>query len=369
MKKIIVILSFTLINEAISQTNVLTTAAPYLRIAADARASGMGDAGITAVPDGAAVFWNSAKSLFAEKKLGVQLTYTSWFREVGAKDIYLLAASGYSKLNESSSVTFGIRYYSQGTINSTSVNGEPLGRFRPREFDFNFGYNRKFNNKMGAGVMLRLINSVLGGAISSAGGVDRSSVTLAGDFSLYYNGEKADGSGLNWGVSISNLGGKLGFRGSISSGRDFIPANLGFGLRYGWALDDKSVIRTAFETNKLLVPAWPNPTGNIGIDSANLVTYKNQTVVNSWFKSFSDGSGLLSSFSLSFGAEYIYDKKFGARVGYFTEDQVRGNRKFFTAGLSAFFKGGGVNLSYLVPTSNSNRNVLNNTIRIGIVFE
>ncbi|WP_204307114.1 hypothetical protein, partial [Klebsiella aerogenes] len=70
---------------------------------------GMGDAGITATPDAASIFWNGAKSLFAEKKMAAQLTYTSWFREVGAKDIYLLSASGYKQIDEVSSITGGIR--------------------------------------------------------------------------------------------------------------------------------------------------------------------------------------------------------------------------------------------------------------------
>ncbi len=94
-----------------------------------------------------------------------------------------------------------------------------------------------------------------------------------------------------------------------------------------------------------------------------------ETVVASWFNSFSDGSGLFKSLAYSIGGEYMYDHKFGARMGYYTEDQIRGNRKYFTAGISAYFKGGGVHLSYLVPAANSNRNVLNNTLRLGVVFE
>lgn len=152
MKKILVYIAGVLTPMALfSQNSVLTTAVPHLRIAADARASGMGDAGITATPDAASIFWNGAKSLFAEKKMAGQLTYTSWFREVGAKDIYLLSASGYKQIDEVSSITGGIRYYSQGTINVTSVSGDPLGSFKPRDWDISIGYNRKLNDKMGVG--------------------------------------------------------------------------------------------------------------------------------------------------------------------------------------------------------------------------
>jgi hypothetical protein len=370
MKRIIIYLLGVVSPIALlSQNSVLTTAVPHLRIAADARAAGMGDAGITATTDAASIFWNGAKSLFAEKKMAGQLTYTSWFREVGAKDIYLLSASGYKQINEVSSITGGIRYYSQGTINVTSVSGEPLGSFRPRDWDISAGYNRKLNDKMGVGVTLKFINSALGGASTATGGVSTTSSSLAGDISFYYRGEKKDGAGWNWGVSLSNLGGKMGYAGSASTDKDFLPANLGIGASYGWVFDEKNKIRASMEINKLLVPAWPNQTGNTTTDSANAAEYRKRTVVSSWFNSFSDGSGLFKSLAYSLGVEYMYDHKFGARVGYYTEDQIRGNRKYYTAGLSAYFKGGGIHISYLVPAANSNRNVLNNTLRLGVVFE
>lgn len=371
MKRIVKCLLLVMIAQQLQAQNgnPITTAVPYVRIAADARSAGMGDAGITASPDGAAIFWNSAKSLFAEKKMGMQLTYTSWFREVGAKDIYLLSTSGYKQLDEVSTLTGGIRYYSQGTINLTSANGDLLGMYRPRDWDISVGYNRKLNTKMGVGVSLRFINSSLGGGSTTSTGFHANSSAIAGDISFYYKGATDKGAGWNYGVTLSNLGAKMGYSGSASTDKDFLPANLGIGVSYGWVLDDRNSIKTSLEINKLLVPAWPVLTGVDSKDSANAAEYRKRTVVNSWFNSFSDGSGLLKSFSYSLGAEYNYNKQFAARMGYYTEDKDRGNRKYFTMGLSAFFKGGGVHLSYLVPTANSNRNVLSNTIRLGIVFE
>jgi hypothetical protein len=353
----------------LSQNSVLTTAVPYMRIAADARAAGMGDAGITASPDAAAIFWNGAKSLFAHKQLAAQFSYTSWFREVGAKDIYLLSASGYIAGDSVFSVTGGIRFYSQGKVDVTNLNGDDLGSFKPRDWDISFGYNRKINDKLGIGVAIRYIRSNLGGGSFINGGYALKANTLAGDVSLYYKGETKDGAGWNAGLSLSNLGGKMGYAGSASTDKDFLPANLGIGVSYGWVFDDKNKIRANMEINKLLVPVWPNQTGNTTTDSANAAEYRKRTVVNSWFDSFSDESGFLKSLAYSLGVEYMYDKKFGARVGYYTEDQIRGNRKYYTAGLSAYFKGGGIHISYLVPAANSNRNVLNNTLRLGVVFE
>ncbi|HAZ93952.1 MAG TPA: hypothetical protein DCX70_11235, partial [Chitinophagaceae bacterium] len=56
--------------------NVVTTAVPFLRISPDARAGGMGDAGIATAPDANASFWNLGKTVFAKNTSSVALTYT-----------------------------------------------------------------------------------------------------------------------------------------------------------------------------------------------------------------------------------------------------------------------------------------------------
>ena len=78
---------------------------------------------------------------------------------------------------------------------------------------------------------------------------------------------------------------------------------------------------------------------------------------------------MLNSLSYSIGAEYKYDHLFSASLGYFAENQNRGNRKFFTAGLGVYYKKTGLHFSYLIPAANSDRNVLANTMRLGLVFE
>ena len=46
--------------------NVVTTAVPFLRISPDARAGGMGDAGIATLPDASSIYWNLSKVPFAK---------------------------------------------------------------------------------------------------------------------------------------------------------------------------------------------------------------------------------------------------------------------------------------------------------------
>src|SRR5579871_5168034 len=102
--------------------NVVTTAVPFLRISPDARAGGMGDLGVATSPDASSGFYNLAKTPFAKKDIGIGLTYTPWLKDLGLNDVYLLAASGYKKLDEFSALSFGLRYFSLGNIQFEDFN-------------------------------------------------------------------------------------------------------------------------------------------------------------------------------------------------------------------------------------------------------
>src|SRR5580658_10402045 len=150
------LLMFVLVIQevAVAQTNnlnVTTTAVPFLRISPDARAGGMGDLGVATTPDAASTFYNQSKIPFAKKDIGIGLTYTPWLKDLGLNDVYLLAASGYKKLDENSAVTGSIRYFSLGNIQFTDFSGNELGSGHPREFSFDLGYARKLGDKLSIG--------------------------------------------------------------------------------------------------------------------------------------------------------------------------------------------------------------------------
>src|SRR5437773_5259429 len=84
-------------DSLLGQVNTITTAVPFLLIAPDARAGGMGDYGVATSPDPNSIHWNPAKLAFAEKKMGVSISYTPWLRAL-VNDIYLANLSGYTKL-------------------------------------------------------------------------------------------------------------------------------------------------------------------------------------------------------------------------------------------------------------------------------
>src|SRR6185503_13856523 len=67
-------------QSAADTINVVTTAVPFLRISPDARAGGMGDAGVATPADANSAFWNLAKVPFAKNPIGIGLTYTPWLK-------------------------------------------------------------------------------------------------------------------------------------------------------------------------------------------------------------------------------------------------------------------------------------------------
>ncbi len=183
---------------------------------------------------------------------------------------------------------------------------------------------------------------------------------------------------LNYGVTLTNLGSKISYT-SDATQKDYIPANLGLGIAYTKVIDEANKLTFALDFNKLLVPtppAFSTTTGGAGNaeDSAKLVEYRSQGVVNSWFKSFGDAPGgfreEIKEFQASIGAEYWYNDQFAFRAGYFYENPLKGNRKYFTLGAGLKYNNFGLNFSYLLPSGNgTNRNPLSNTLRFSLFFD
>ncbi len=356
-----------IVNAQADRINVVTSAVPFLRISPDARSGGMGDVGIATTPDANSAFWNLAKTPFNVNPGGVTLTYTPWLKDLGLNDVYLASLSGFYKIDEFQAISASLRYFSLGNIQFTDFSGIELGSFRPREFAFDAGYSRKLSEKMSLGVALRYINSNL--ASGSINGVSyKAGTAVAGDLSLFHNGIKEDGSGLNYGITLSNLGSKISYT-SDATQKDFIPADLGLGIAYTSVFDETSKITFGLDLHKLLVPTPPTVDDSLGI-----VNYHSKGVVSSWFSSFGDASGGFSEeikeVQASVGAEFWYQNQFALRAGYFYENPTKGNRKYFTVGAGLKYNMFGLNFSYLVPSGNGvNRNPLSNTLRFSLVFD
>lgn len=371
---VIAIVLFFAVGPIFAQTtqsiNVVTTAVPFLRISPDARSGGMGELGVATSPDAMSQFYNLAKYPFTEAKSSAALTYTPWLKDLGLNDVFLAAASGYTRFgaDDDQAVSVGMRYFSLGNIQFTDNLGNNLNQGRPREFALDMGYSRKLSEKLALGVGMRYINSNLAGGAPPTNGVSyKAGTAVAGDVALYYTGVNKDGNGLSAGLTLTNLGTKIGYTGDPNQ-KDFIPANLSIGTTYTTTFQEVHKLTFGVDAHKLLVPTPPA----LG-DAAGLTAYRNKSVVSSWFSSFGDAPGgfneELREFYFSLGGEYWYNDQFAFRAGYFHEDKTKGNRQYLTMGASLKYNAFGVNFSYLLPTgSGVNRNPLSNTLRLGLTF-
>lgn len=332
----------------------------------------MGEAGIAISPDVFSPFWNLGKIPFVTNKYAAGITYTPWLNDLGLNDVYLMSAYGYYQLDDIQAITGGIRYFNLGSIQFTDALGSNLNKFTPREVAIDAGYTRKLSNRIGLGIALRYISSNLASGTIN-GEQYKKGTSVAGDIHFYQGSGKENGAGFAWGATLSNLGSKISYT-SDATQKDYIPANLGIGAAYTKIFDADNKITFAMDLNKLLVPTPPVEGTDSAAYTAALKDYRSQGVVGSWFKSFGDAPGgfseELKEFQIAVGAEYWYKNQFAFRTGYFYENPMKGNRKYFTVGAGLKYNMFGLNFSYLIPSgSGVNRNPLSNTLRFSLLFD
>lgn len=353
------------------RTNVINTAVPFLRIAPDARAAGMGDAGLALSPDANALFWNTAKIPFSkgtdgkeeDQKLAVAVTYTPWLREL-VNDIYLASLGVSYKMDKTSGLAFGLRYFSLGSITFTDASGNTLGDFNPREFCIDAGYGRRLSKYFSTGINLGFVYSNLAQGYSVNNVPIKAGKAVKADLSFFFNhpakfGKTVKGE-YNIGATISNIGNKITYTESAEN-KDFLPTNLGLAGGVTFKFDEYNKLTYDLDFNKLLVPT-PDSSGD----------FRNFGVAEGMFKSFTDAPGgakeELKEIDISTGIEYWYKDLFSVRTGFFYEDKTKGNRQFLTAGLGIKYNVFGLNFSYLIPTSNQ-KSPLDNTLRFTLYFD
>ena len=342
-----------------------STAVPFMMISPDARSGGMGNLSIAMSPEANDLFGNTAKIPYLKNNQGFLINYTPWLRDLNLSDVYLASAGYYKKLNSFSGINTSLRFFSLGSIDFTDDAGQTnLPSQRPSEFSYDFGYNILLSDALSMGVTLRYINSrLVSGPFNNT--IFKAGNTFAGDISLFYK-QNEDLEGFHAGLVLSNLGGKVSYS-NESKNKYFIPANIGLGLAYLSRFDTENSLEIGLDVNRLMVPASPSSNDVDVVDQ-----YFSQSVVSSWFNSFSDKYGIPFSESLkvSLGAEYNYADRFNLRAGYFIDNNKNlGSMQYFTVGSSFQYQQSKFNISYLVPTGGGiTRNPLSNTLRFGTIF-
>ncbi len=347
--------------------NTVVTAVPFLKIIPDARSGAMGDVGVAISPDANAMHFNSSKLAFIDQQSSLSATYSPWLRALGLRDVYMAYLTGHKKIDDLQSLGASLRFFSLGDIAFTDENGEPAGMGRPNEFEVAGAYARKLTDKLSAGLSLKFIYSNLAADQVVEGRDIKAGIGGAADISFSYVSDIDNGT-IRAGLALTNLGTKIAY---TEDNNDYLPANLGLGFAWDMDLDDYNKLTIAADINKLLVPTpqhdWVDEDPENGRPD-----YKDYGVVSSWFKSFGDApEGFkeeLRELNYSIGLEYWYDNQFAVRAGYFYEHPTKGNRKYLTVGLGVKYNIFGLNLSYLVPTSNQ-RNPLDNTLRFTLMFD
>ncbi len=350
------------------EPNPITTAAPFLLIAPDARSGGLGDQGVATYSDANSLHYNAAKFAFSPSQYSIGVNYTPWLRNL-TNDVFLGNLGFSQRINERSAWATSMTYFSLGSIELTNEEGEIIGTENPNEFSIDGAYALKLSEVFSMGVVLRYIHSNYALRVENS---DLQTVnSFAVDLNGFYQSEEINYGDFNgiWrgGFNISNMGPKV----QLTNGGDesFIPTNLRLGGGFEFILDNVNSITANLEFNKLLVPTPPivdEQTGEIIAGEDDNVEFL-EGMIQSFYDAPDGFSEELNEIAWSFSAEYLYNKTFAVRAGYFHEDEMKGRREYFTLGTGFKFKSSTLDVSYLINTSDVN-NPLENTLRFSLSF-
>ena len=332
---------------ASKKRSVITTAVPFLLLAPDSRAGGMGESGGGLADNSSAIFWNPAGIAFLTGS-EVGFTHSNWLPQFNLDMFYDYAT--YRQYIESigGSITASVTFMNFGEFVQTgSDSPEEIGKFRSFDGSLTLGYATKISQDWGLGFNFRVIHSRLApkGAEQEQGSGTATSVSFdiatlwrPTGLELPFIGDISNKFSL--GMNLSNLGPKIYYMDKAQA--DPIPTNLRLGMAFRFLEDDVNSLTYTVDFSKLMVEA----PGDSTVKQADF--YK--AIFTSWTdQPFSEE---LRSIVTSMGLEYWYggisqDFKFALRAGFFYEDPDYGNRKFVTFGAGIRYDTYGFDFSYI----------------------
>nr|AOE09491.1 conserved hypothetical protein [uncultured bacterium] len=389
--------SQTVINEPIIIENslenyerVITTGVPFLLIASDARAAGLGDMGVATSVDTYSQQWNPSKYAFSETKSGFGISYTPYLSKL-VNDIFLGNVTYFNRLSERSAIAASFKYFSLGEIELRETEFD-LGLIeKPNELTLDVSYALRLSDQFSMGVAFRYLRSDL--RLQALDPNTQAASSFGVDISGYYQSEEVAYNDFNgrWrgGFALQNIGPKIKYD---DAGREnFIPTTLRLGGGFDFIFDYYNKLSVTAEVTKLLIPtpaankyeSWIDNNDNGVYDDGDEVvgsgvavnnngdTYEDIGFVEGMFQSFGDAPGgfgeELDEFTWALSAEYLYQDSFALRAGYFNENEFKGARKFFTLGAGFKYSTVDIDLSYLFSASKV-QNPLENTLRFSLSF-
>lgn len=297
-------------------------AVPFLTIAPDARAGGMGEANTGIADNLFSVYWNPAglgflKYLNPETEFDedlipynqIGLNFTPWLPQFNT-DLYF-ATGTYGRYVDELDGTIGVNltYLYLGEFTRTNFMGVQEGKFTSSEYAIGLSYGTLVTEDLSLGINAKFIQSILGGlADNPAAG---NGISFAVDLGLLwkpldlpYLEDK-----LSVGLNIMNVGPKM----TYSEQSDPLPSMIRLGFGYTPVRDDFNELTFAVDVAKLMVKRNPDGTSD--------------PVPKSFITGFENPGA-----EFSIGTEYWYAQAVALRVGYFSEPQGAGGREFWTFG-------------------------------------
>ena len=365
MRKLILLFFGMILCGHVLQSQVQTTAVPFLEIAPDSRASGMGEAGVAIADNAWATFWNPAGYAFQQGS-EIAMSHADWLPSLGLSDLWIAHLAYKQPVEELDGVVSAmVTYLNLGDFAQTIDNPDVVSTFKGYEMAFAVGYATKLNPDLGIGVNTRIIYSRLS---PIGAGTEKGSGTATGvsfDIGFLYKPESvvipfADvdlGNNLRLGINISNIGPNVFYIDRAQA--DPLPMNLRLGFAYDLAQSEYNSLTWITDVNRLMIKR--DTSGKA--DEFYKAFYTTWTGTPGQSTSFNQQ---IREFTMSTGLEYWYGspKLLALRVGYFYEDPSAGNRKFMTFGAGIRYDVYGFDFSYI--SAASNEDPLGETMRLSL---
>jgi len=322
--KVGILLVFLSVFELFAQGEV---AVPFVLISPNARAGAMGESGV-AMPysPSTAMHFNVAGLGYIEdhgNEYGVKselpgdFSYASWLPKLKLDDLWYGYFAGKMAVEDLGVFGASFRYLNYGTVVWTGENQEQLGTYDAKEYEIALAYSTNLSEKSYLGVAAKFIHSgIVESGLKIKVGTETSDAasTMALDLGYYHLlGDLApflldSRLGLSW----NNIGPDISYIDNAQA--DPLPT-------YGRIGFSSKIMETEFSQLTFSYD-W------------GLVT-QSKTLKGQSLKE------IMGRVTHAFGTEFMYDKTFSMRGGYFHENEHYGGRQFFTVG-------GGFNLEFIV---------------------
>lgn len=342
-------------------------AVPFLLLAPDSRAGGIGESGTGLADNSAAIFWNPAGIAFLTGS-EISITHSNWLPQFNLDLFYDYLTYRQYIEDISGSITASITYMNFGEFVRTAEDSpDPIGTFRSFDAALTLGYATKLGSDWGLGFNFRIIHSRLsdqsvgeeqGSGVATSVSFDIASMWRPEKFVIPLIDEDIGGK-FSIGFNLSNLGPKIYY--IDKSQADPIPTNFRLGFAYKIIDDEFNNLIYTLDFSKLLVSR--DTTGSDEFYEA---------IISAWGdESFSNE---LRDVVTSMGLEYWYgqpgDFLFALRAGFFYEDPGYGNRKFATFGAGIRYDIYGFDFSYITTSvfEGGENHPLSDTLRFTVLI-